>query len=373
VDGLSTQDDLFAIRLLELARQVAPEGNRVKFVSSCESGRIRTFLEGFPEVWELITDNPVREGIVSGQEYSSKRIAHSLQVAAFQELVNSQLELSHIRHLWLGGLSLSHTLYGDISEREFQGLQCLVSPQDVQATREILQELGFGSTRSSALRPGQQQALLRWGYEESMTHDMTGLGLTLRWRLYSPWIGADLRSFDDLCERAHILSREGLSDWSTLGAADTLLHLAMRGFETGWQDMQQLLDLAVGLDVLDYTWDQVRELAGPRAVLLEQAVEIAVRLLGVPHPQKMTFHYADYDHAFATWARWYQSSEPPRRELLSPRYWSCDPSQALRRRLSTLLTPVPEEIEAVSLPPSFLFFYPVLRALRLVFGKGLKR
>jgi putative nucleotidyltransferase-like protein len=369
VDGLSTQDELFAIRLLELARHVAPQGNRVKFVNSCEAAGIRSFLERFPELWERITDKPVREGILSKQEYTSRCIAYSLQSAAFQELVDSQLELSNIRRLWLAGLTLSHLLYGDISEREFQGLELLVSPHQVLTVQSILQELGFESAEPGSLKPGQQQAFLRWGHRRVLIHRQSGLKMTLSWHLYSPWIGSDLRGFEDLCSNAQELSREGLSDWSTLGSADTVLFLALRGFETGWSDMRHLLDLAVALEVLDYTWDQVRDLAGPRAVLLERAVEIVVRLLGVPHPQDLTFHYGDYEHALVTWTRWHRNQSPLRRELLSASSWSCQPTEALRRRLVALLTPQPDEIQAFALPPSLLFLYPAIHALRLLFRR----
>jgi hypothetical protein len=130
-----------------------------------------------------------------------------------------------------------------------------------------------------------------------------------------------------------------------------------------------LLDLAVALESLDYTWDQVKALAGPRAVLLERAVEMTVRLLGIPHPQKMTYHFSDYEQTLASWMEWQKNQETPGRELLSAGYWSCEPSQALRYRFEAALTPEPEVIREVALPDRFLFLYPLIHILRLLWRR----
>ena len=338
----------------------------MKFVEFCEQGRIRSFLERFPAVWERITDNPPREGITPHQEFVSRRAAYSLQAAAFQELVASQLQMAGIRALWLGGLSLSRLLYGDISRREFEGLKVLVSPLDVEATEQILQELGF-THDATDFGPGQQAARLRWGHFQEWTHQ-SGLKLTLRWRLFSHWIGSDWLPFEEIWERSRELDWEGLSDWRTLGPADTMLYLGLRAFESGWCHLQHSLDLAVALERLEFTWDEVRELAGPRAGMMERSVELVVRLLGVPHPQKMTYHYGDHEQALEAWSTLAESHERPRQRLLAPENWSCDPSQALRRRLLALTAPEPEDIREWRLPPALLFLYPVFKGIRLLLG-----
>ncbi len=83
--GLSTKDELFAVPLLELARAMAPEGDRVQFVRTCESHGIRGFLQKFPELWEQITDNPPREGIKANQQYRIETAAFVLKLAAAQD------------------------------------------------------------------------------------------------------------------------------------------------------------------------------------------------------------------------------------------------------------------------------------------------
>ena len=338
----------------------------MKFVEFCEQGRIRSFLESFPAVWERITDNPPREGIAPTQEFVSRQATYALQAAAFQELVASQLQMAGIRGVWLGGLSLSRLLFGDIRRREFEGLKVLVSPLDVEATERILKELGF-SHEDGEFGSGQQAAKLRWGYFQVWSHQ-SGLKLTLHWRLFSHWIGSDWLPFEEIWERSRELDWEGLSDWRTLGPADTLLYLGLRAFESGWCRLQHSLDLAVALERLEFTWDEVMELAGPRAGMMERSVELVVRLLGVPHPQRMTYHYSDHEQALEAWSELAESGERPRQRLVAPEYWSCDPSQALRRRLLALTAPEFDDIREWRLPPAFLFLYPILKGIRLLLG-----
>lgn len=338
----------------------------MKFVEFCEQGRIRSFLERFPAVWERITDNPPREGITPTQEFVSRRAAYSLQAAAFQELVASQLQSAGVRGIWLGGLSLSYLLYGDIGVREFEGLEVMVSPLDVETTEQILQDLGFASDDAD-LDSGQQAARLKWGHFQEWTHQ-SGLRLTLSWRLFSHWIGSDWLPFEEIYDRSQELEWEGLSSWRTLGSADTLLYLGLRAFDSGWDRLQHSLDLTVALERLEFTWDEVLELAGPRAVMMERSVELVVRLLSVPHPQKMTYHYSDHEQALEAWSELAESGENPRQRLVAPEYWSCDPSQALRRRLLALTAPEPDDIREWRLPLALLFLYPVFKGIRLLVG-----
>lgn len=365
MEGLSVKDEMFAIRLLELARLASPRGNRVEFVRFCEAEGLRSFLEQFPEVWSQITDSPPREGITSAQTRHSERASFAIQAAAFQELVESQMG---VPHFWIDGLSLSHLLYGDITGREFHKLHLFVAPEQLFSSLEVLNDLGFDAGTLPGSR--QRRALARWGDRWELHHQQSGLMLTLHWRLFSKWIGTDLISFDECWERSRSLTWEGLSDWKTLGAADTVTYLALSGWQTGWSGMGQLLDLVIALEVLDYTWDQVLDIAGSRAVLVERAVELCVRLLGVPHPGRMTFHFSDYRAALHSWSHRLEADRLPGPALLEPHLWSCPPSEALRRRLEAMTTPGPELIQAVSLPAALWWLYPVLQGLKTLLGRG---
>ncbi|MFA5504727.1 MAG: nucleotidyltransferase family protein [Vulcanimicrobiota bacterium] len=365
MDGLSTHNEFFAVRLLELARYIAPRGNRVKFVETCEEERIRSFLEGFPEVWQRITDNPPREGIRPSLEFVAERSAYALQAAAFQELIVSRLEAAGIRCLWLNGLSLSLLLHRDIAARDFEGLQLLVSPGELAKVRSVLADLDFEES-DGKLSPGQELACERWGYRRRFRHNTSGFEVVLQWRLFSHWIGSELQPFEELWSRSQILQWEGLSRWSTLGMADTLLYVGLSAFEHGWGRLQIMLDLVLALERLEFTYDEALELAGPRRVVLERAVELVVWLMGVPHPQQMTYHYGDYDRALDEWADLLSEKRPLQEELVAPELWSCNPSQALALRLSALLTPELRDIRAVALPPSLIFLYPAIRALRFI-------
>ena len=364
--GLSTKDELFAIRLLELARHLEPAASRVEFVRRCERHGIRCFLQGHPEVWQQVTDNPPREGITPDQEHRVRCAGFALKAAVFQERLIGELENSGVRVLALKGLSLSKLLYGDIAEREFGDVDLLVSFQDAAKANAVLDSVGLRRTYPSGLAPGQQAAFFRYGKAQNFSETGGAVSVDLHWRLVSPWVGSDLMPFEELWARRQTLEREGLRPWSTLGDADTLVFLALHGFQDGWPSLKQFLDLAVALEVLDYDWSEVLAIAGYRRVVVERAIELCVRLLGVPHPNTMTHSYRDYHHALEEWERLALAGKTPQRKLLAANLWSCHPSEALRRSVSALFWPAIDDIKSVKLPAGMSFFYPLVRFFRLL-------
>jgi hypothetical protein len=362
---LSITDELFAVRLLELARRLEPEGNRVEFTRRCESHGIRSFLQRFPEVWTKIIDDPPREGITHPREHRIRCAAFALKTAAFQEELFKGLRSREIRVLSIKGFSLSMLLYGDISEREFGDLDLLVSPEDARRGVKALEEMGLRRSYPPVMKAGQELALVRYNKAQTLQSPSGGT-VDFHWRLLSSWIGDDLLEFEDLWARSQTLHRDGLTPWRTLSNEDTIVFLALHGFQDGWPKLKQFLDLAVALEVLDYDWDKVLAYAGYRAVLVERAVELCVRLLDVAHPGNMTFHYLDQDQACRAWTAMARDDKSPQTALLRPSLWSCSSGEAISRSVQALLNPAIDDIQSVALPSSLIGLYPAVRFFRLI-------
>jgi len=364
--------NLFALKLLELARMLEPEGNRVQFVRNCEKQGIRGFLQSYPQVWRQITDDPPREGITPDRDYLVSRAAFALRSAAWQEQLLRVLADHQIPALAIKGVSLSMTLYGDLGRREFGDVDLLIDPGDAPKACSVLNDFGLRPVRPPFIGPGQEAALYRYSKARVFCGKGQGEHLDLHWRLLSAWIGADLLPFHEAWERAQVLRREGLKTWRTLGPEDTLVFVALHGFQDGWPKLKQLLDLTIALQVLPYRWERVLELSRYRACLVERAVELAVRLFQIPHPGEMTHHYSDDQHALAAWLMMARASRTPQRSLLHPRLWSCSSEEALRRRLDALFTPALDDILSVDLPLPLVPLYRLVRAFRLI-GKAVSR
>ena len=350
---MTTQDELFAVKLLELARHLSPKGNRVQFVAYCEEQGLRSFFERHQSLWKKIIDDPPRAGITPPREYARRLHERWQDALDCRQLVQQALSEAGIRVLWVGTTELYPRLYSQAPQSECRHLSLLVPPEKLPRTQALLESLGLAEEE---LRAGQAQALLRWGHPLRFDSARHQPALELRGQPFSTRIGADWLEFEDLWSR-----REELAGGvAATGAADTIVYLAFQGYESGWSRIQGLLSLALALESLDYTWDEACDIAGPRRVLLERAVEYAVRLLGTKHPGTLTHHFEDHAHALARWAR--QARAELHGELLKAGTWSCDSSQALKRRWKAILTPTAGDIRSFALPQALI--------LALPFGEG---
>ena len=364
--GLSVDNELFAIRLLELARLREPEGNRVRFVRACETHGIRGFLQKHQEVWTRITDDPPREGVETDRSFGIRNAGFSLKVAAFQDRVLSALDEAGIKALGIKGVSLSMLLYEDLAGREFGDADVLVATEDAQKAFRVCQELGLRAAYPMGLSPVQQAAHFRYGKAQNFRGSDLAQSLDLHWRPLSPWLGHGLLEFEQLWQTSQRLEREGLKPWRTLGNSATVAFMALHACQDGWPKMKGLLDLCVAVDKLDFSWDEVLHLASFRRPLVERAVELCVWLLGISHPGQMTHHFKDYQHAFDYWVTQSIADDTPQRKLLRPELWSCQSSVAITKAFWALLNPSVEDIQSVSLPNQLVSLYPLVRAFRLV-------
>ena len=345
-------DDAKAGRLADLLQNVSESRSLVR---AAEYHGVRGYLQEFKDVWETLSE-PEME-LKDNQRYRVEQSAFALKVAGFQEIVGSVLSSGGIRFLGLKGLSLSQLLYGDICRREFGDLDLLIAPEDALRAIKLLEDEGFVRTYPNGFSPSQDLALVRYGKAQNLFRKASSLSLDLHWRLVSSWIGDDLYPFEDLWKRSRELTRQGMTPWRTLGAEDTLVFLALHGFQDGFPRLKQLLDLSQAHDRLDYNLEKALQIAGPRAALLERALELVSGLLGSGESSS---------DSRDCWLHMATKDRTPQSDLLRLEYWSCSVPEALRRSMKAMMAPALDDIASLSLPSPIIGLYPLVRAFRLI-------
>lgn len=351
-------DDAKARKLADLLQEVA-EGRSL--VRAAEYHGVRGYLQEFKDVWETLNDLEME--LKDNQRYRVEQSAFALKVAGFQEVVGSVLSSGGIRFLGLKGLSLSQLLYGDICRREFGDLDLLVAPSDALRAIKLLENEGFVRTYPNGFSSSQNLALVRYGKAQNLYRKASSLSLDLHWRLVSSWIGDDLYPFEDLWRRSRELTRQGMTPWRTLGAEDTLVFLALHGFQDGFPRLKQLLDLSQALERLDYDLEKALQIAGPRAALLERALELVSGLLG---SGENSSDFSRRTQARDSWLQMATKDRTPQSDLLRLEYWSCSVPEALGRSVKAMMTPALDDLASLSLPSSLIGLYPLVRAFRLM-------
>ena len=354
------KSQLLAERLGDLLIELAQFTNCENFSRLSEFHGIRRFFQNFPKL--------SKEFAPEDRESNNNlaQTAFALKCAGLQQRIGTEFNKRGIRFLSFKGISLSQLLYGDIAARAFGDLDLLIAPNSVLETFDLLEKSGLIRTKPANFSIGQELALVRYGKAQNFYCRQSSLSLDLHWKLLSSWIGADILTFTDLWERSQVIQRAGLTPWRTLGTEDTIVFLALHGFQDGWSRLKQLLDMAMALEASRHDWDEVLRRAGPRAVLVQMAAELVWRLLGVGHVEREHRFYQSDRQALQDWLRMATHSHTPQRRLLRRHLWSCSTGEALVRSFAGLFTPAVDDIQSVSLPPKLISLYPLVRASRLL-------
>ena len=353
-----------AKQLAGLLELVATSGDLVR---AAEVHGVRGWLQEFATVWEDL--EVTAPELKNKQRYRVEQSAFALKVAGFQELVSEVLTSNGIRFLGLKGLSLSQLLYGDICRREFGDLDVLVAPPDALRAIRILEQNGFARTYPNDFSPSQDLALVRYGKAQNFYRRASSLSLDLHWKLLSAWIGDGLFGFGELWERSQELERQGMTNWRTLGAEDTLVFLALHGYQDGFPRLKQLLDLSQAMESLEYNLEKTLEIAGPRAALVDRAVELVGWLMDT---RDAGTHFSCREQALESWLQMATKDKTPQSNLLRFELWSCSWWEAARRSAKALMTPAVDDLASLSLPSPLIGLYPLVRAFRLM-KKALER
>lgn len=326
---------------------------------SCEEQGIRRYLQDFPGIWQRITDSPPREGIVSDEQFRREGRDKGREALLFQCEIIRLLEEHGVRVLAFQGSSLALLLFGEPAGGSFEEIALFVSPQDAAKAADILAAHGFRAGFTHGVNATQRADFFRYGGADGFYQEGVSRHLLLYWRLFPSWLGPDLLPFDDAWADSVQLEHGGFV-WRTLGPDHTLMTSALMAYAFGFSRLHRLLDVALCLERLDISWQDVLEHASYRSVLVERAVEMCVKILGAHSPDEPTHYYSDLRQVVDEWRDFQSSPLAPTRQLLRPKYWSCHSSEALKRTFRAVTWPHWADIQKYSLASSLRWLYHVM-------------
>jgi hypothetical protein len=306
---------------------------------------------------------------------------------AFQETLRNSLlltrELVHVVEL-LGergidalpfkGPTLAIKAYGNLAKRSFDDLDVLVRVEDVWRARDVLQKAGF--VPKVKLNPDRETDFLG-AYDEFLLRGPDGFPLVeLHWGFVPPHFGVNLE-FEDCWQRRERLTLANRV-LPSLAAEDLLLVLSVHGAKHGWSYLGLVTDLAWLIASHPMRWDAVLDRARKMGVLRMLLLGVALTevVFGLePDAATAGAMAADADVAVLacqlTESIFELNGRVPHDERAIAR--SAVLHMRMRERLRDrvryalrLSTRAGiEDWEAIDLPGSLSFLYPLLRYPRL--------
>lgn len=252
--------------------------------------------------WDLLAQSASHHGVLP--LVFNRLLAHTKHIPARavtnlkrMELVNSRRSLwltnellriaehfkkHEIRFLAYKGPTLSQTLYGRVTARQFGDLDILVHPNDVSNALDSVRALGYRS--QLALTPAQEQAYRSIGYEYAFDSDLGRHLLEIKWQILPRFYAID---FDVEKMFAAAGSVEiGACKMTTLSAEDLLLILCVHAAKHTWEKLSWLCDVAALADSVQLDWNRLQARVGAMGIqrILAVHFSLAHRLLGAPIP-----------------------------------------------------------------------------------------
>jgi hypothetical protein len=276
-----------------------------------------------------------------------------------------------IEHIAYRGPLLAEAYYGNSALRVFRDLDFLVRPERVEATRDALAEIGFHD--KLGLKPSQQAASFRWGFEHPFTA-AGGVDLDLHWRLMQRFKARSL-DMEGIWKRAVMTPFWG-GEVPTLGAEDLAVSLCLHAAHHGWQQLSQMCDLAQLFRVhprLD--WEIVQSHLGDSNT--RRMVYVSLWLLGTHWeaeiPKDLRAKIEGDPHVEGLAGRIQREIWPSPSPALttSSLSWMLDRTSGedladrLRLVAGSFFCPAVEDVEAFRLGAALTPLYPGLRVLRL--------
>jgi hypothetical protein len=266
------------------------------------------------------------------------------------------------------GPLLAHSIYGDLSFREFCDVDVIVQPRNVLKAEDILAAYGYHADfPDRAFRNAFQ------GYQGqyAFRHCQTGMSVDLHWRLSSKGVAFPLQSTKiwSRLEKVTVAGRTVL----TLARDDLALFLAAHGTKEGWRSLLWVCDFAEFLRKYeDIDWvavlDRAQRSHSSRPLLL--AISLASTLLDAPAPPALTDRALKNSavRALAEQAKLRMLRVVPEEEIDEFRN-SLNTHDRFRHRLwpvATLLTTrTVSDYKAMPLPKSLWGIYYLTRPFRL--------
>jgi hypothetical protein len=266
------------------------------------------------------------------------------------------------------GPVLAHSVYGDISLREFSDLDVIVHEKDLSKAEDILTTRGYHADFPDR---DYRCAFLSYQGQYAFRQRSTGISVDLHWQLSSKGVACPLQ-LDEIWPRLENVAIAGRTI-PTLSRDDLGLFLAAHGTKEGWRSLIWVCDFAELLrKYQDIDWAAVLDRAQrshcSRALLL--AIDLASTLLDAPAPAAL-INRTCKDSALRTLAekaKLRMLRAVPEQEL-GEFLTSLNTHDRLRHRLwpiATLLTTrTVSDYQSMPLPKSLWPIYYLTRPFRL--------
>jgi len=323
--------------------------------------------------WETIPDH--EKAVL--ERFRQHHLLKTLTLAGELHRLASSLSDRSIPFVAFKGPTLALALYGDLAGREYNDVDVIVSPRQVDEAEDVIVSMGYASRqgdrrfRKTFLAPQQQYAF---------TRPDDGAAIDLHWDFsgtHVPFPLAPAEIWDD-----PLVLSVGGRDVPTLSAPDLALMLAGHGTKEGWTMLKWVSDFARMVEQhRDLDWAILHARARARgcgdAVLLGCAV--AHELLGTAVPQALAARVAGSDRvrrrALSVAGRMRRSLPPPPKVEHFADLLLCDRTvDRITGALKLAFTPTAGDYEAMRLPPALWSAYyasrPCRLALKAVLGGG---
>ncbi len=178
------------------------------------------------------------------QAYWATAVANTCRLAELQRIVGG-MAAAQVPVILLKGAILAETIYPDVGTRPMGDLDLLIPPAQVEVAEAVLEQLGYTTPAVDSL--GHSRAFLKcYGGELTFySHEGTGTGLDLHWRLIHHEGFRDILTIDSqaLWLRACPVPSLAGAAWQ-LSVEDTLLYLALHlAVHHRLSDLRMFLDV----------------------------------------------------------------------------------------------------------------------------------
>jgi hypothetical protein len=310
------------------------------------------------------------------ERFRQYHLARTLTLAGDLAQLAADLAGRSIRFVAFKGPTLSLALYGDLAGREYNDLDLIVPPEQVDVAEDAILSMDYRSPqgdrtfRRMFLSPQRQYAFVR---------DEAHTAIDLHWAFSGSHVPFPLAAAD--AWESAIPLTVGNRTVPVLSTPNLALLLAGHGTKEGWTMLKWVSDFARLVDRHpDLDWEELYRRARDRrcgeAVLL--ACSVAQTLLEVPIPEALGDFVAGSDRVRRRTAAVAASLRDPAyaprgidhfTDLLLCDRW-IDRTAA---RLKLTFTPTAGDHAALQLPPALWGAYYVTRPCRLAFRAVLGR
>jgi hypothetical protein len=186
------------------------------------------------------------------------------------------------------GPVLALLAYGDLSLRQFDDLDILISPANIEKADQLLICLGYEEEKQQgSISKAQKAAMLKYQHHHHFHSPHSKIHIEAHWTL-SPELYSFHQDTANLWNRAELVDLENRKIRG-LSAEDTLVLISDHAARHRWNRLAWICDVAMLLQFKSLNWevvmDQAKEWRSMRALLL--GLLLAKNLLGAPLPDEI--------------------------------------------------------------------------------------